>query len=247
MAFKMTKKSSPRSLGGANNKSGGSTKKSTSYRPRNTSSGSKKATNTQIRTSAPVRTTGSVSVPNKIAVAPTAAQRAQQLAASVLRQNTGLAGAQNKGGGLMPTANIKSQPLNVAGSMSVPGKFAIPGVTSQRGDPTAPISNVGGDLGGSGTSGAETGRTPIIARPAAPVPEVVAPSAPVPSRPTPVVTGGSSGQGSGGGAFRSLGRAGNYGTFGQLQRQRQNRGPMSSLSMTPELLKRLAAQRFSRQ
>lgn len=99
---------------------------------------------------------------------------------------------------------------------------------------------------GSYTGGAET-RNPVVARPAPPTPEVTAPNA-RPVTPTPqIVTGGNSGAGSGGGQFRSFGNSGRGATLGMLQRLRNSRGPRTGLSMTPELLQRLAAQRISRQ
>lgn len=64
---------------------------------------------------------------------------------------------------------------------------------------------------------------PVVAPPA---PPVTAPGIPT----SPVDTDVARGRG---------------GTFGMDQRRRRNRGPMNQLSMTPELLQRLAAQRLS--
>jgi len=92
--------------------------------------------------------------------------------------------------------------------------------------------------------GAESGggiRTPV----AAPTPEVVAPAAPSVVAPTPQVNAPGSGAGAGGGSFKSL-SSGRGGPAGYLNRMRNQRGPLNNLSMTPELLRRLAAQRIQR-
>lgn len=100
--------------------------------------------------------------------------------------------------------------------------------------------------GGGGSSGYGGGSRPVAPVSANPNPAVRPPTVVAPSAPATPVTGGNSGQGSGGGSFNTVG-SGRGRTFGQLQRLRNQRGPQQGLSMTPEMLRRLAASRFSRQ
>ena len=98
----------------------------------------------------------------------------------------------------------------------------------------------GGNSGGGGASVAPAPAPP----PPAPAPQT-ATSVPTPEAPQPVVAN------AGAGALNTLGDSftstGGGGTYGQFERQRLNRGPRSTTSVTPEMLMRIARQRFSRQ
>jgi len=77
--------------------------------------------------------------------------------------------------------------------------------------------------------------------------QVTAPTTDTPATATPQQTAGNSGAGSGGGSFTTAGRNYNVvGPIGMLQRAKRARGPVGGLSITPELLRRAAQQRFSR-
>jgi len=96
--------------------------------------------------------------------------------------------------------------------------------------------NTGGgggyNTGGGGGGNPPTVSPPVVATPTTPT--VTTPAPPIvsptnPNGPTNVRT------------FTSTGRPGTYGAF---QRQRLNRGPRTGLSVTPEMLRRIAAQRI---
>jgi hypothetical protein len=100
------------------------------------------------------------------------------------------------------------------------------------------------NVSGGSTSGGGGVRTPT---PTAPIPRTPTPvpapipgggttAPPAPPTTTPTIPTNPTG---------SFNTTGGYGTSGRFARQRQNRGPRSGLSMTPELLQRLARQRFS--
>lgn len=103
---------------------------------------------------------------------------------------------------------------------------------------TAPQYGGGRTGGGGGYTGGGGVAGPGVTAPINPgvvtPPNVVAPPAPpvtAPGVPTAPV-----------GSWNSTGRGG---TFGRFNRQRLNRGPRSGLSMTPEMLRRIAMQRFA--
>lgn len=97
----------------------------------------------------------------------------------------------------------------------------------------------------SGSSSPQYSSSPVAAAPVS-MPEITAmPNAnytPV----APQITAPTAGAPSDVGSFSTAGGNGNS-TFGMLQRLRQNRGPRTGTSITPELLRRLAAQQFRRQ
>ncbi len=114
--------------------------------------------------------------------------------------------------------------------------------------PSTPKGFNGGVLPSDG--GVPSGAEVFTPRPVAgqvQAPEVTAPTAPRPVAPVPQVTAPGSGVGTGGGQFSTVGRSGiGNGPFGLLQRMRQSRGPLTGPSITPELLRRIAARQFSR-
>jgi hypothetical protein len=95
----------------------------------------------------------------------------------------------------------------------------------------------GGYRGGYSSGGVGSGATAIT-----PSAQVTTPTAPVVSAPAPAITSPTTpGAPSNVGSFTSTG---GQGTFGQFNRQRLNRGPRTGMSVTPEMLQRIAAQRI---
>jgi len=95
-------------------------------------------------------------------------------------------------------------------------------------------SSGGFSSGGVGSSGSGIGAVP-------PIPQITTP-APVVSAPAPSITSPTTGEApSNVGTFTSLG---NNMTAGMFNRQRLNRGPRTGMSVTPEMLRRIAAQRI---
>jgi hypothetical protein len=156
--------------------------------------------------------------------APNPAQRARALAFNAA--NTGVQRAQ--------AGNV----ARAAATLASP-KTATNALPANRPAAQAPSY----DTDAPGGPGSET-YTPPVSRPVAPTPETQAPTAPRPVAPTPQVQAPSQG-----GTPSNVGRfttVGTPGTFGSFQRQRLNRGPRGGVSVTPELLRRIAAQRIQR-
>lgn len=95
-------------------------------------------------------------------------------------------------------------------------------------------SGFGGSGGSNGGGRPAPAIPPAVVPPAVNTPPVVAP----PATPPPVSVPG-------GGNAGSFSSRGNVGPFGREQRRRRSRGPLNQLSMTPELLQRLAMARLS--
>lgn len=143
---------------------------------------------------------------------------------------------QQQGKALTTTENAVAQ----AQALAQIAKAAM-AVRSQQ---QASQSGSSGPSGFSGGGTAQPNTTPIIAAPP-PVPQINRPAPTAAPMATPQVTAQASGQNVAGNSFTSTGNGG--GTFGQFQRQRQNRGPQNSGSVTPEMLRRIAAERIRRQ
>jgi hypothetical protein len=106
---------------------------------------------------------------------------------------------------------------------------------------TPNLSGSGRDRGGGSSGGGSGfGPAPAVASPYATPESFSAPAAAV-QPPAVVAEAPPSQVNVPGETFTSTGGTG---TFGQYERQRQNRGPRSSVSMTPEMLRRAAAARM---
>ncbi|MBA2350095.1 MAG: hypothetical protein H0V81_17610 [Solirubrobacterales bacterium] len=121
------------------------------------------------------------------------------------------------------------------GAIAAKTAYRTPTTRSAGGVFTGGSPRSGGSTSGSGGTGVQTGGVSGapqvgVSRP------VVAPTA------QPQVGAGSSGLNpQNAGSFTSAGRGG---TFGRFQRQRLGRGPRTGTSLTPEMIQRLAQQRF---
>lgn len=142
----------------------------------------------------------------------------------------------------LTNTQISSAPKSISTEIMAAPKNALMSAALSRIAPV-PATGPGVDRGSPGAETRPAARAPIQAN----SPEVVAPSNPVTTPAPQIVTGGNSGVGSGGGAFSTIGNSGRGATLGMLQRLRNSRGPRTGMSLTPELLQRLAAQRISRQ
>ena len=120
---------------------------------------------------------------------------------------------------------------------------AVPVAPQNYAPPPTPIysgsgSRIRGYSGGGGGSGGGEAPVPsMFASPAA----VSAPTAMV-QPPAIVNPAGAGANNVAGESFETIGQG--QGTYGQEQRRRQARGPMTGLSITPEMLRRAAGQRL---
>jgi hypothetical protein len=126
--------------------------------------------------------------------------------------------------------NIQAGPRETSGTSRIGPRYSGP-INAGGGGYG---SGYGGGISSGGAPGITQVGTPTVV---APPPITVAPPAPptvAPGVSNPTTTG----------SWTSRGRGG---TYGQYNRQRRMRGPITGLSMTPEMLRRIAMQRFRQQ
>ena len=121
----------------------------------------------------------------------------------------------------------------------------LPGL--KTGSSLSSSNNTSGGINTGGGTGT-VGGTPATAAPSVPntTPPATAPVVTPPVVTTPTGTGGTGTGGNQNQTVNSYTATGNTGTVGQSRRLREARGPMTGLSVTPELLRRAAQSKFSR-